>query len=91
VVREAYEETGLHVVTEGLVDVHFFDDDPRGNGILIVYACRVVGGELRPSQEGSDPTFFRPVDLPASLAGGGHDQAVHAWQRCAGGKGPETR
>jgi len=79
VVREVHEETGLHVTVEGLVNVYFFDDDPRGNGILIVYTCHTVGGELRPSQEGGNPTFFLPGDMPADLAGGGHDQAVRAW------------
>lgn len=81
VVREVYEETGLRVVPEKLIDVYFFDDDPRGDGILIVYACRAVGGALRPSREGSDPTFFLPEDIPVDLAVGGHDQAVYAWKR----------
>jgi ADP-ribose pyrophosphatase YjhB (NUDIX family) len=84
VVREAYEEVGLRVEARRLVDVYFFDDDPRGNGILIVYACRPAGGEPRPSQEGSDPTFFLRENVPLELAGGGHDQAVRAWKRRVG-------
>ncbi len=81
VVRETYEETGLRVEVGTLVDVYFFDDDPRGNGILIVYACHPEGGELRVSEEGSDATFFLPADIPPDLAGGGHDQAVTAWEK----------
>jgi len=80
VVREAHEETGLQVEVEGLVDVYFFDDDPRGNGILIVYRCRVTGGDLRSSCEAVKPTFFPRDGVPENLAGGGHDQAVRAWQ-----------
>ena len=81
VIRETYEEIGLRVEAKGLVDVYFFADDPRGNGILIVYECCPVGGELRASQEAVNPTFFAVGDIPENLAGGGHDQAVLAWQR----------
>jgi ADP-ribose pyrophosphatase YjhB (NUDIX family) len=80
VAREVYEETGLRVEPEGLVDVYAFDDDPRGNGILIVYECRPVGGALRTTHEGSDRAFFGPSEVPRDLAGGGHDQAIHAWR-----------
>jgi ADP-ribose pyrophosphatase YjhB (NUDIX family) len=85
VVREVYEETGLHVEVERLTDVYFFADDPRGNGILIVYKCRCVGGELTATAEAANPTFFAASDIPRNLAGGGHDQAILAWQssRCA--------
>ena len=80
VVREVYEETGLWVGVEGLIDVYFFADDPRGNGILIVYKCRSVGGVLTATGEAANPTFFAASEIPQNLAGGGHDQAIHAWQ-----------
>jgi 8-oxo-dGTP pyrophosphatase MutT (NUDIX family) len=80
VVREVYEETGLRVEPEDLVDVYYFDDDPRGNGILIVYECRPVGGVLRATREGADPAFFGPSEVPKDLSGGGHDQAIRAWR-----------
>jgi ADP-ribose pyrophosphatase YjhB (NUDIX family) len=79
VVREVREETGLEVAVDNLAGVHFFTDDPRGNGILIVYRCHAVGGELAASAEGRAPAFFAPAEIPAELAGGGHDQAVRAW------------
>jgi ADP-ribose pyrophosphatase YjhB (NUDIX family) len=80
VVREVYEETGLRVEPADLVDVYYFDDDPRGNGILIVYECCPVGGALRATREGADPTLFSAGDVPQDLAGGGHDQAIRAWR-----------
>jgi 8-oxo-dGTP diphosphatase len=85
VVREVHEETGLRVAPESLVDVYYFDDDPRGNGILIVYKCRSVGGILRASRESVDPTFFGASEVPKDLAGGGHNQAILAWR---GAQGP---
>lgn len=80
-VREVYEEAGLRVAVDRLVDVYFYTDDPRGNGILIVYQCRVVGGTLGESLEGVNPTFFARDEIPAELAGGGHNQAIRAWQK----------
>ena len=81
VVREVYEETGLQVEIGRLVNVYFFDDDPRGNGILIAYQCHIVGGELTESAEGTSPTFSARDQVPKELAGGGHREAVLAWQK----------
>ena len=81
VISETYEETGLRVEAKGLVDVYFFADDPRGNGILIVCECCPVGGELRASQEAVNPTLFAVRDMPENLGGGGHNQAVCAWKK----------
>ncbi len=80
VIREVYEEVGLQVKVTGLVDVYFFNDDPRGNGILVVYNCIIVGGVLTESDEATAPSYFVSQDIPIHLAGGGHDQAIRAWQ-----------
>jgi ADP-ribose pyrophosphatase YjhB (NUDIX family) len=79
--REAAEETGLEVRVGSLVDVYAFDDDPRGNGLLLVYEAEIVGGELRgDGREAAALGFFPPDGLPAPLCGGGHDQAIRAWR-----------
>ncbi len=80
-VREVFEESGLQVMIKRLLNIYFFADDPRGNGVLIVYKCQILGGELRATSEAIHPTFFAPQNLPENLAGGGHDQAIHAWQK----------
>ena len=80
VIREVYEEVGLQVEVVDLVDVYFFQDDPRGNGIHILYRCMVVGGVLAESDEATAPAFFASKDIPPNLAGGGHDQGIRAWQ-----------
>lgn len=84
--REAFEESGLEVEVSDLVDVYYFDDDPRGNGLLVVYEARVTGGKLR--REGQDPeisaaSFFPPDRLPEPLCGGGHERAIEAWRQRA--------
>lgn len=80
VAREIAEEIGLVVEVDRLLDVYYFDDDPRGNGILIVFLCRVTGGEHRVSDETAAFRYFAPDELPAQLAGGGHDLAILSWQ-----------
>ena len=79
VIRETHEETGLNVTTLDLAGVFYFDDDPRGNGILIAYHCTVVGGQLLDTIEATDATFFLPGDTPVPLAGACHDQAIRSW------------
>jgi len=77
-VRECREETGLDVAVDGLFGVYFFDDDPRGNGILIVYLATVVGGELGGGDEGH-VAFFSAGQLPTPIAGAGHKAALDDW------------
>ena len=80
-IRETAEETGLQVEAGRLVDAYFFDDDPRGNGLLLVYEADVVGGELQTDgTESVEAGFFSPEQMPTPLCGGGHDQAILAWQ-----------
>lgn len=79
--RETEEETGLQVMVTGLWGTYYFDDDPRGNGVLLVYEAEMAGGQLQTDgQETFAARFFAPDDLPEPLCGGGHDQAIHTWQ-----------
>jgi 8-oxo-dGTP diphosphatase len=79
--RETAEETGLQVQVGRLVDAYFFDDDPRGDGLLLVYEADIVAGELQSDgHEAVVARFFLPQHLPQALCGGGHDRAVRAWQ-----------
>jgi ADP-ribose pyrophosphatase YjhB (NUDIX family) len=79
--RETAEETGLAVRVSSLFNAFPFDDDPRGNGVLLVYWATPTGGSLRvDGQEAVDVGFFPADALPAPLSGGGHDRAVAAWR-----------
>lgn len=77
--REALEETGLMVRVARLLDVYYFDDDPRSNGVLILFQAEIVGGTLRGSAEGRQLRFFAPEEIPQDLAGGADDRIIHAW------------
>lgn len=78
--REVFEETGLVVSVGRLLEGLFFDDDPRGNGFLLVYACQVMDGKLGISSETNQTGYFPRTALPQPLAGAGHDRAILAWQ-----------
>lgn len=68
VVREVREETGLDVEPVELVDVYSLAPGEEGNPhsiVNVVYRCRVRGGELRLSHEGTDLAYRDPKRLPA--------------------------
>jgi 8-oxo-dGTP diphosphatase len=85
--REALEEVGLAVQVGRLSDAYYFDDDPRGNGLLLVYEARAAEGDPLPAPargraagEIAAAGFFPPDGLPRPLCGAGHDRAIRAWQ-----------
>jgi ADP-ribose pyrophosphatase YjhB (NUDIX family) len=79
--RDFLEETGLRVTVTGLFEAFFFDDDPRGNGLLLVYDCLVAGGALQITDESTEGCYFSPCEIPGDLAGGSDAPAILAWQR----------
>jgi 8-oxo-dGTP diphosphatase len=60
-VRETREEVNLDVAPERLVNVYSYTGETV---IIIVYAVRVVGGELRPGDEALEVKTFRPQEIP---------------------------
>ncbi len=62
--RECLEETGLQVQVEGLLDVIFGQEHPRGSHILIVYRASVIGGQLSPGDDVDGAAFFSRQALP---------------------------
>lgn len=77
--RELCEETGLKATAQYIREMYFFNDDPRGNGLLLVVVCSLTGGRLVETDEVELGKFFSPSELPAPLAGAGHDRAVTDW------------
>jgi rSAM/selenodomain-associated transferase 1 len=78
-VREIREETGLEVALDGVFAVRSYFDDPRKNGIIILFCARVVGGELRASDDVSEVAFFAPDALPEPIAFASHRRMLREW------------
>lgn len=78
-VREVREETGLVVQPDSLFGSYYFDDDPRGNGLLLVYNCQIIEGGIELNSEVISAGFFHAISLPKLLTGAGHDRAIKEW------------
>jgi ADP-ribose pyrophosphatase YjhB (NUDIX family) len=75
--REAQEETGFEIHVKELVDIYFYNDDPRGNGLLILYYGRIKSGKMLISKETKAIKFFYPDEIRTlKLAGGSHSKAI---------------
>jgi len=78
--REAKEEIGLIVSIKDLHRVSMYRDDPRGNGILIVYTAERIGGNLYTSNESLAVDFFTPHEVRFKpLAGSSHAEVIQHW------------
>ena len=75
--REAREETGLEIQAERLENIYFYNNDPRGNGLLILYSGKITGGNIKINREAKANKFFYPEEIGAlKLAGGSHNKAI---------------
>ena len=72
-VREVFEETGLHVVPEAIVGVvggrdgfrHTYPNGDEVESTIVLFSCRVVGGTLAAQDDESVALrFFEPDALP---------------------------
>jgi ADP-ribose pyrophosphatase YjhB (NUDIX family) len=79
-VREVYEETGFRVQIDKLIDVYVYDDDPRGNGIVLLYEGEITGGKVSENHETLEVGFFNAEEcsqLPRSGSGG--ERQIEDW------------
>lgn len=63
-VREALEETNLHVTIEELVGVYHNPPGQGGASIFIMYRARLLGGTLQAGDDADAVAFFAPDALP---------------------------
>lgn len=64
VIREAKEETGFDIKIEKLVGVYSDPNrDPRGHFVSVCFLSKIVGGELKTSQETKDVKLFSRDEL----------------------------
>jgi ADP-ribose pyrophosphatase YjhB (NUDIX family) len=59
-VREVREETGLEVELEALSGVY---KNMRRGIVALVFRCRIIGGELHPTQEAEQVSWLSPEDV----------------------------
>jgi ADP-ribose pyrophosphatase YjhB (NUDIX family) len=78
-VREIREETGLEVLIDGIFGAYSYFDDPRKNGIIILFRASVVGGELRAGDDASEVGFFAADALPEPIGFASHRRALAEW------------
>ncbi|MGF1504334.1 MAG: NUDIX domain-containing protein [Anaerolineae bacterium] len=62
VLREVYEETGLRVAVERLVEAAAPTEE-NGWVLLLIYIARVTGGQLRAGDDALDAAFYSAADL----------------------------
>jgi 8-oxo-dGTP diphosphatase len=60
--RETFEETGLEVRIDGLLDIFFNPHD--GSVITIAYAASVIAGELTPGDDAERVKWFTRDETP---------------------------
>src|SRR3989344_9674259 len=66
--REVKEETNLDVKIDYLLGVYLIDNDPRGNGLDIIFVGSATGDKVKLSAEHSEYKFFSPNELPELIA-----------------------
>lgn len=81
VIREVLEETGLEIEPVRMLGNYTFEDDPRGNGLLVVFSAGITGGALKNTTESLAYGFYAPDSLPAKICGAAHDRVVGTWAR----------
>jgi ADP-ribose pyrophosphatase YjhB (NUDIX family) len=78
VVREVWEESGLHVVPRKVIGVYDANRSGRPlqlyHAYKVIFLCDLIGGEARPSDETSDVGFFSFDDLPPLSANRTHQR-----------------
>jgi ADP-ribose pyrophosphatase YjhB (NUDIX family) len=78
--REALEETGFEVKVGSLLGIYTYEDDPRGNGIVLLYSGTIVGGSIQANEEMIQVKFFTPDEaLALPKAGTGGSRQIEDW------------
>ncbi|HEX5415453.1 MAG TPA: NUDIX hydrolase [Chloroflexota bacterium] len=86
--REVREETGLDVAIAGVFGVYSYFDDPRKNGIIILFRATIVGGTLKAGDDAAEVAFFPADLLPSPIGFASHRRALAEWVER---RGAETR
>lgn len=78
--REAFEETGLIVKADSLVNCYLDIEDPRGNVIVLLYDARVIDGKPSTNAETESIGFFSPEEIKSlEFAGKSSEDEISDW------------
>lgn len=80
IVREIKEEINLDIKIEKLIGAYLIDNDPRGNGLDLIYSTTIYNGSFRLSIEHSAFEFFSFNNLPSPIAYK-HREAIIDYQK----------
>lgn len=79
-IREAYEETGLSVKIKKLAGIYPYNNDPRGNGLVVIYEADIIGGNIQVNEEALQVGFYTSVEIQKmEFAGANTDRQVQDW------------
>ncbi len=78
--REVREETGLTVKAGNLAGAYTYCDDPRGNGVVLVYDAQLLDGHFISNDETMGASFFSAEEIGAlPLAGMSAEHSIQDW------------
>ena len=77
-IREALEETGLHVKLVALVGVYSRPNWRARGDHVVLFLAEPIGGELSLSNETADIGYFAPNNLPSPLLSWHHQRIADA-------------
>lgn len=77
--REMEEETGMEVNLGEIFGAFYYNDDPRGDGVVILYEAQITNGLFFPNKEVNEIGFFTREAIPNMLAGMAHVAALDKW------------
>lgn len=65
--REVFEETGVRIEVERLLELVWVPDDPRKPANVAFFLCRALDVELTPGHDAKEARWFDPDALPDDL------------------------
>jgi ADP-ribose pyrophosphatase YjhB (NUDIX family) len=86
-IRDAAETAGLRIEASALIGTYNDVINEQRNHLVLIFRCRLLGGELRPGGNAQEATWFSEKNLPP-IAFSSAQSAIQSW--LAERNGPPT-